>query len=97
MNKLFYILLILGCYNTNSGVLIQDDKSYLTFNCNDIEEFEVEVGESTSFTVDARYQCDQLFQIPTGRNKITITKNGKVILYRDIFLGSGETYKLEIK
>ena len=101
-NYLKYSLIILfpiitfGCYNTNSQVLLQEDKSYLKFECISKDPYYVTINDNINFTIN-KNNCDNLFQIPVGKNRVSITNNfGKQIVLRDIFTSNGTTTNIDL-
>ena len=95
-SSLFFIsIFVFSCFNANSGVIIEDDKSYMSFQCSSNDTYYISINDDISFVVDEN-SCDNLFQIPIGKNRVVVTKEGKEIIVRDIFLSNGTTINIDL-
>jgi len=96
-SPIFYIvsIFIFSCFNANSGVIIEDDKSYMSFQCLSNDTYYISINDDISFVVD-KNSCDNLFQIPIGKNRVVVTKKGQEIIVRDIFSSNGTTINIDL-
>ena len=93
---ILFSIITFGCYNTNSQVLLQENKCYLKFECISKDPYYVTINNNIDFTID-KNNCDDLFQIPVGKNRVSITNNfGKQIVLRDIFTTNGTTTNIDL-
>ena len=90
-----FSLFVFSCFNANSGVIIEDDKSYMSFQCSSNDTYYISINDDISFVVDEN-SCDNLFQIPIGKNRVVVTKEGKEIIVRDIFSSNGTTINIDL-
>ena len=90
-----FSLFIFSCFNANSGVVIEDDKSYMSFKCSSNDTYYISINDDISFVVDEN-SCDNLFQIPIGKNRVVVTKKGQEIIVRDIFSSNGTTINIDL-
>ena len=90
-----FSIFVFGCYNANSGVIIEDDKSYMSFQCPSNDIYYISINDDISFVVDEN-SCDNLFQIPIGKNRVVVTKKGQEIIVRDIFSSNGTTINIDL-
>ena len=90
-----FSIVIFSCFNANSGVIIEDDKSYMSFQCSSNDTYYISINDDISFVVDEN-SCDNLFQIPIGKNRVVVTKEGKEIIVRDIFSSNGTTINIDL-
>ena len=88
-------LFVFSCFNANSGVIIEDDKSYMSFQCSSNDTYYISINDDISFVVDEN-SCDNLFQIPIGKNRVVVTKKGQEIIVRDIFSSNGTTINIDL-
>ena len=88
-------LFVFSCFNANSGVIIEDDKSYMSFKCSSNDTYYISINDDISFVVDEN-SCDNLFQIPIGKNRVVVTKKGREIIVRDIFSSNGTTINIDL-
>ena len=96
VSRLFiFSIFVLSCFNVNSGVIIEDDKSYMSFQCSSNDTYYISINDDISFVVDEN-SCDNLFQIPIGKNRVVITKKGREIIVRDIFSSNGTTINIDL-
>ena len=96
VSRLFiFSIFVVGCFNANSGVIIEDDKSYMSFQCSSNDTYYISINDDISFVVDEN-SCDNLFQIPIGKNRVVVTKEGKEIIVRDIFSSNGTTINIDL-
>ena len=95
--SLFFIvsIFVFSCFNANSGVIIEDDKSYMSFQCSSNDTYYISINDDISFVVDEN-SCDNLFQIPIGKNRVVVTKKGQEIIVRDIFSSNGTTINIDL-
>ena len=96
-SSLFFIfsIFVFSCFNANSGVIIEDDKSYMSFQCSSNDTYYISINDDISFVVDEN-SCDNLFQIPIGKNRVVVTKKGQEIIVRDIFSSNGTTINIDL-
>ena len=96
-SSLFFIfsISVFSCFNANSGVIIEDDKSYMSFQCLSNDTYYISINDDISFVVD-KNSCDNLFQIPIGKNRVVVTKKGEEIIVRDIFSSNGTTINIDL-
>ena len=90
-----FSIVIFSCFNANSGVIIEDDKSYMSFQCLSNDTYYISINDDISFVVDEN-SCDNLFQIPIGKNRVVVTKKGREIIVRDIFSSNGTTINIDL-
>ena len=90
-----FSIFVFGCFNANSGVIIEDDKSYMSFKCSSNDTYYISINDDISFVVD-KNRCDNLFQIPIGKNRVVVTKKGQEIIVRDIFSSNGTTINIDL-
>ena len=90
-----FSIVIFSCFNANSGVIIEDDKSYMSFQCSSNDTYYISINDDISFVVDEN-SCDNLFQIPIGKNRVVVTKKGQEIIVRDIFSSNGTTINIDL-
>tara|TARA_B100001971_G_C18116888_1_gene497321 strand:+ start:31 stop:342 length:312 start_codon:yes stop_codon:yes gene_type:complete len=90
-----FSIFVFGCFNANSGVIIEDDKSYMSFQCSSNDTYYISINDDISFVVDEN-SCDNLFQIPIGKNRVVVTKKGQEIIVRDIFSSNGTTINIDL-
>ena len=90
-----FSIIVFSCFNANSGVIIETDKSYMSFQCSSNDIYSVIINDNISFIVD-KNSCDNLFQIPIGKNRVVIRKEGKVIIVRDIFSSNKTTINIDL-
>ena len=90
-----FSIFVFGCFNANSGVIIEDDKSYMSFQCLSNDTYYISINDDISFVVD-KYSCDNLFQIPIGKNRVVVTKKDREIIVRDIFSSNGTTINIDL-
>ena len=90
-----FSIFVFSCFNTNSGVIIEDDKSYMSFQCSSNDTYYISINDDISFVVDEN-SCDNLFQIPIGKNRVVVTKKGQEIIVRDIFSSNGTTINIDL-
>ena len=90
-----FSIFVFGCFNVNSGVIIEDDKSYMSFQCSSNDTYYISINDDISFVVDEN-SCDNLFQIPIGKNRVVVTKKGQEIIVRDIFSSNGTTINIDL-
>ena len=90
-----FSIVIFSCFNANSGVIIEDDKSYISFQCSSNDTYYISINDDISFVVDEN-SCDNLFQIPIGKNRVVVTKKGQEIIVRDIFSSNGTTINIDL-
>ena len=96
LSQLFiFSIFVVGCFNANSGVIIEDDKSYMSFQCLSNDTYYIYINDDISFVVDEN-SCDNLFQIPIGKNRVVVTKKGEEIIVRDIFSNNGTTINIDL-
>ena len=76
-------------------MIIEDDKSYMSFQCSSNDTYYISINDDISFVVDEN-SCDNLFQIPIGKNRVVVTKEGKEIIVRDIFSSNGTTINIDL-
>ncbi len=94
--SLLFIFFIFGCIQTHSGVVLESDKSYISFQCSSNSTYNIFVNDNISFVVDEN-NCSDLFQIPIGKNRVTVsTMNNEKIIIRDIFTSNGTTIKIDL-
>ena len=95
--SLFFIvsIFVFSCFNANSGVIIEDDKSYMSFQCSSNDTYYISINDDISFVVDEN-SCDNLFQIPIGKNRVVVTKKDREIIVRDIFSSNGTTINIAL-
>ena len=95
--SLFFIFsfFVFSCFNANSGVIIEEDKSYMSFQCLSNDTYNIIINGDISFVVD-KNSCDNLFQIPIGKNRVVVTKKGQEIIVRDIFSSNGTTINIDL-
>ena len=90
-----FSIFVFSCFNANSGVIIEDDKSYMSFQCSSNDTYYISINDDISFVVDEN-SCDNLFQIPIGKNRVVVTKKGQEIIVRDIFSSNGTTINIDL-
>ena len=90
-----FSIFVFSCFNANSGVIIEDDKSYMSFQCSSKDTYYISINDDISFVVD-KNSCDNLFQIPIGKNRVVVTKKGEEIIVRDIFSSNGTTINIDL-
>ena len=90
-----FSIIVFGCFNANSGVIIEDDKSYMSFKCSSNDTYYISINDDISFVVDEN-SCDNLFQIPIGKNRVVVTKKDREIIVRDIFSSNGTTINIDL-
>ena len=90
-----FSIFVFSCFNANSGVIIEDDKSYMSFQCPSNDIYYISINDDISFVVDEN-SCDNLFQIPIGKNRVVVTKKGQEIIVRDIFSSNGTTINIDL-
>ena len=90
-----FSIFVFSCFNANSGVIIEDDKSYMSFKCSSNDTYYISINDDISFVVDDN-SCDNLFQIPIGKNRVVVTKKGQEIIVRDIFSSNGTTINIDL-
>jgi hypothetical protein len=90
-----FSIFVFGCFNANSGVIIEDDKSYMSFKCSSNDTYYISINDDISFVVDDN-SCDNLFQIPIGKNRVVVTKKDREIIVRDIFSSNGTTINIDL-
>ena len=90
-----FSIFIFSCFNANSGVVIEDDKSYMSFQCSSNDTYYISINDDISFVVDEN-SCDNLFQIPIGKNRVVVTKKDREIIVRDIFSSNGTTINIDL-
>ena len=90
-----FSIFVFSCFNANSGVIIEDDKSYMSFQCSSNDTYYISINDDISFVVDEN-SCDNLFQIPIGKNRVVVTKEGEKIIVRDIFSSNGTTINIDL-
>ncbi len=94
---ILFTIIFIGCHNTNSQVLLQENKSYLKFECISKNPYYVTINNNISFTINQN-NCQDLFQIPIGKNRVSIINHlGKQIILRDIFTSNGTTTNIELR
>ncbi|SVC21839.1 uncharacterized protein METZ01_LOCUS274693, partial [marine metagenome] len=77
-------------------VIIEDDKSYMSFQCLSNDTYYITINDDISFVVDEN-SCDNLFQIPIGKNRVVVKKGGgEIIVVRDIFSSNGTTINIDL-
>ena len=90
-----FSIFVFGCFNANSGVIIEDDKSYMSFQCSSNDTYYISINDDISFVVD-KNSCANLFQIPIGKNRVVVTKKDREIIVRDIFSSNGTTINIDL-
>ena len=90
-----FSIFVFGCFNANSGVIIEDDKSYMSFQCSSNDTYYISINDDIIFVVDEN-SCNNLFQIPIGKNRVVITKKDQTIIVRDIFSSNGTTINIDL-
>ena len=96
LSQLFiFSIFVFSCFNANSGVIIEDDKSYMSFQCSSNDTYYISINDDIAFVVD-KNSCDNLFQIPIGKNRVVVTKKGQEIIVRDIFSSNGTTINIDL-
>ncbi len=90
-----FSIFVFSCFNANSGVIIEDDKSYMSFQCSSNDTYYISINDDISFVVDEN-SCDNLFQIPIGKNRVVVTKKDREIIVRDIFSSNGTTINIDL-
>ena len=92
---IIFSIFVFSCFNANSGVIIEDDKSYMSFQCSSNDTYYISINDNISFVVDEN-SCANLFQIPIGKNRVVVTKKGQEIIVRDIFSSNGTTINIDL-
>lgn len=94
---LMLITLTSACssYNTySSGEGSTEPVSYLYFS-GDITGAQVSVSDAPAFLV-TKTGIKNLYKVTPGKHIITITKNGKVVVKRNVLLGDGLEKEIHI-
>jgi hypothetical protein len=98
IKKLFIFSLLVitsACSNTySSGQMTTEPVSYLYFSGN-ITDAEVSVDGAPSFLV-TKAGPKQQYKVTPGKHTITVTKQGKVVVQRNVLLGDGHEKEISI-
>lgn len=101
MNKIRYIfflsclVLVLSACGYREGIIQSDSKSYLVFTGN-IQDTTVSIDNVDPFPLEDN--ADKVhYQVSHGKHLITIKRDNKLIINREIFLGKGMTKEINIK
>jgi hypothetical protein len=86
------VLLGSGC-GYREGVVAGSEKSYLFFT-GTMSEVEVSVDEGSPF--EAKTGDTQLYKIAPGKHRITVTMGGKVVVDREVYVGSGTSKEIQV-
>ena len=92
-----FLLIGTACssYNTySSGTTSIEPVSYLYFTGN-IEGAEVSIDEAPAFLV-TKSGAKQQYKVTPGKHQITVSKQGNVVVKRNILLGDGHEKEINI-
>jgi uncharacterized lipoprotein len=99
MNNRFFIAALLmvallaGC-GYKEGVQTEAQKSFLYFS-GDVEGVLVSVDGGAQFEV--KPGRDNLYSIPPGKHKVSVTRGGTIVVERDIYVGDGVAKEIEVR
>jgi len=91
-----------GCYyGHREGVIQSSNDGYLQFFANDRENLQVRVDEGEWFVPefadkDAR-AAYEVYSLKPGVHIIQVERNGTLVMKRKVYVGRGETLKIEIQ
>ncbi|TWX72632.1 hypothetical protein [Colwellia sp. C1TZA3] len=90
---LLFASMVTAC-GYNSGVRTPDSVSYVYFTGNAVGT-EVVVGSRTPFIVD-KLGYKNVYEVSPGKQRVTIRKNGKVLVDRVVLLGDGQDKEFNV-
>jgi len=90
---LLLVALLAGC-GYKEGVRTEAQKSFLYFS-GDVDGALVSVDGGAQFSV--KPGKDNLYSIPPGKHKVFVTREGRVIVERDIYVGDGVAKEIEVR
>lgn len=93
----FFLIFATACssYNTySSGSTTSEPVSYLYFTGN-IEGAEVSIDEAPAFIV-TKSGAKQQYKVTPGKHQIIVSKQGNVVVKRNILLGDGHEKEINI-
>jgi len=90
---LLMVALLAGC-GYKQGVQTEARQSFLYFS-GDVEGVLVSVDGAAQFAV--KPGRDNLYSIPPGNHKVTVTREGVVVVARDIYVGGGVAKEIEVR
>ena len=67
----------------------------MSFKCSSNDTYYISINDDISFVVDEN-SCENLFQIPIGKNRVVVTKKDREIIVRDIFSSNGTTINIDL-
>jgi hypothetical protein len=99
------LFLFLFCFSGcgyKEGVLIKEPVSYLWFTGN-VQQAFVKIDEKEPFEI-GRWVAEQkssegkliYYQIPPGKHRVIVEKNGKVVVDRILFVGNETIQEIQI-
>jgi len=93
ISGLLMVFLLSAC-GYKEGVKTAAQKSYLYFSGNTLNTLvSIDGGDRFPITPGA----DKLYSIPTGKHRVLIFRDGKVIATREIYVGDGVSKEIEVK
>jgi len=99
MNNRFFVAamlmvaLLAGC-GYKQGVQTEARQSFLYFS-GDVKDVLVSVDGAAQFAV--KPGRDNLYSIPPGNHKVTVTREGVIVVERDIYVGDGVAKEIEVR
>lgn len=97
-NRFFIAALLLlalfsGC-GYKEGVKTEAQKSFLYFSGN-VDAVLVSVDGGAKFPV--KPGKDNLYSIPPGKHKVFVTRDGDIVVERDIYVGNGVAKEIDVR
>lgn len=90
---LLVVALLAGC-GYKEGVKTEAQKSFLYFS-GAVDGALVSVDGGAQFPV--KPGKDNLYSIPPGKHKVFVTRDGHVVVERDIYVGNGVAKEIEVR
>jgi len=87
------VLLMSGC-GSKEGVKSEAQKSYLYFTGN-TSDVMVSVDKGTEFSVEAGQ--DNQYGVKPGKHLVEVSRDGQLIIKREIYLGDGVAKEIEVQ
>jgi uncharacterized lipoprotein len=90
---LLAVALLAGC-GYKEGVKTEAQESFLYFS-GDVDGALVSVDGGAQFPV--KPGKDNLYSIPPGKHKVFVTRDGVVVVERDIYVGNGVAKEVDVR
>ncbi|MBA6364972.1 hypothetical protein H4J56_05960 [Colwellia sp. BRX8-4] len=89
-----FIAMYLSACGYSEGVRTAEPVSYVYFTGN-AEGAEVTVGKGEAFVVD-KLGARKIYKVASGKQQVTITKNGVIVVNRIVLLGDGQSKEFNV-